>query len=51
MYHRNKGPFKYYLLNERSFSEKREVLIRGKHSLNISRQKEGANSREVLFGA
>ena len=43
--------FKYYLLNEHPFLEKREVLICGKHSLNISRQKEGANSREVLFGA
>ena len=46
-----RAPFKSYLLNGRPFSEKREVLVRGKHSLHISRQKEGANSREVLFGA
>ena len=46
-----RAPFKYYLLNEHPLLEKREVVIREKHSLSISHQKEGANSKEVLFGA
>ena len=43
------APFIYYFSNECPFWEKRGALIRGRRSLNISRQKRGANSREVLF--
>ena len=45
------APFKYYISNERSFWEKRGALIRGRGSLNISREKGDANSRETLFRA
>ena len=41
--------FKYYFSNERPFWEKRGALIRGRRSLNISRQNGNANSREALF--
>ena len=56
------APFKYYFSNEGPFLEKRGVLIPGRRSSNISRQKEeggggggegggrgGASSREALF--
>ena len=43
-------PFKFYLSNERPFSEKRGALIRGRGSLNISHKKWGwgANSSEAF---
>ena len=44
-------PFKYYLSNERPFSEKTKGFIRGRRSLNISRQKGDANLMDPLFQA
>ena len=38
------APFRYYFSKERRFAEKRGALIRGRRSLNISRQKVGANA-------
>ena len=46
-----RAPFKYYFSKEHLFWEKRGALIRGRRSLNISRQKGGANSREALSRA
>ena len=44
-------PFKYYFSEERFFWGKRGALIRGRRSLNISREKRGTNLREALFRA